>query len=474
MSTGKVNSEHPEYKDFKPLWDKCILVQEGEEAVKEAGTMFLPRLKKQDDEDYQAYKARALFFNAVDRTLGGLVGAVFSRLPIMHIDGKEDKEFFDSLSIDKKPFVDFAKKVFMEVLNPSRVGLLGDVSSDGGEPYIVMYNAEAIINWKEETINGVKQLTLVTLREEILGDDPKDEFGHVTKTQWRVLDLDSENRYRQRLFIQSEEDKDVFIQVGSDIYPTKQGIPLNFIPFVIINPSHLGTKVVKPIALDMVNVNLSHFRSSADLEHGRHFTGLPTAWVAGFSPKTTNLVIGSQMAWVSSNPQANAGFLEFTGQGLGALENALKEKEKLLSVLGARLLEPQTLTVESAQTHMIKKFGENSILSNIADTVSAGITWMCQVIADWRNLNRKIRVELNKEYTQVTADPQLLSALLALLQQGAISFDTLFYNLKRLQLVPVERTKEDEEALIDLWSGLPDMAKMVTAIPEPDNTEGEE
>ena len=469
-----VNSQHPDYTKYLPQWTKCEIVREGEEAVKEQGEKFLPKLDKQTETQYNKYKLRALFYNAVERTVQGLTGAVFAKNPIIHIDNEEDEEFFNSITLDGIPFIDLVKNTFMDVLCPSRVGLFADVpqlsddpNDDGGEAYVVKYEAQDIINWETEVIRGKLQQTLIVLHEPrwLPSDDP---YVKTLDEQWRVLslvDAGDHHEYRQQLFIKDPrpENKDKFIQVGPDIYPTIRGKRFDHIPFVIINPSKLGTQVEKPICIDMVNVNLSHFRSSADLEHGRHFTGLPTAWVAGFDPKRTELTIGSTVAWVSANPHAHAGFLEFTGQGLGALENALKEKEKLLTILGARILEGQKDAVENAETQKVRRLGENSILANIADTVGVGISFIVQEVANWRGKG-KVKIALNKEYTAIQVDAPTVTAAMGALQQGAISFDTWFFNLKNWQMVPVERTVEDELNLIQARRGA------LSLMPSPNET----
>jgi hypothetical protein len=45
----------------------------GEDAVKAAGERYLSRLDSQNDEEYAAYKNRALFFNATSPTTAVLV-----------------------------------------------------------------------------------------------------------------------------------------------------------------------------------------------------------------------------------------------------------------------------------------------------------------------------------------------------------------------------------------------------------------
>ena len=64
--------------------------------------------------------------------------------------------------------------------------------------------------------------------------------------------------------------------------------------------------------------------------------------------KTSSLRIGSSTAWVTETPGATAGFLEFTGQGLTTFERAMDRDERLLAVLGSRLIEGQKKVGETA------------------------------------------------------------------------------------------------------------------------------
>jgi hypothetical protein len=72
--------------------------------------------------------------------------------------------------------------------------------------------------------------------------------------------------------------------------------------------------------------------------------------------------------------RASAGFLEYTGQGLKTFERALDRDERLMAGLGARLLESQKRVGETAEAIEIRQSGENSILGNLALSVSASPT----------------------------------------------------------------------------------------------------
>ena len=61
MSAYSTNREHDA---SRAAWSRARDVLAGEDALKAAGTKYLPRMDSQSDEEYEAYKARASFFGS--------------------------------------------------------------------------------------------------------------------------------------------------------------------------------------------------------------------------------------------------------------------------------------------------------------------------------------------------------------------------------------------------------------------------
>lgn len=465
-----VDTTHRQYDKFLEVWTRCRTVIEGEDAVKAAGQTYLPSLIGQESDKYKAYKMRAMFYEATGRTLQGMLGALHHEEPeMLSPTGKDDDKWFDALVPVHMPFHSYLRDVSEEVLTTGRIGVLVDIPKETSSnvratPYFSSYCAEDIINWRTSFKDGKEILTLVVLREEV------EEVSHFKTNyvrQWRVLEL-VDGFYEQTVYQKDEKTKMFFIVDGYPINPTKMGKKLERIPFYIINCGGNSTYVYNPPLLPLANVNLSHYRNSADLEHGRHYTGLPTPWVAGFSAEAGALYMGSEKAWVSSEPNAKAGFLEFTGQGLKTLETALEQKQALMAILGARMLEAPKNVSESVDNQVVKRSSENSILANIAETISQGMTEACKCAADWLGESPdKICVKIETEYFDIPADPQMMAQLAASLQSGAISYETFFYNMKRMKVVPEERTLEEEQDMIDKgkFGGLSYDESMLGALP---------
>lgn len=492
-----VATPHPLYKKYVDKWSKCRDAIEGEEAVKEQGTRYLPKLDGQDVRipgsdhqhpgpfnTYYAYKQRAMFYAAAERTVKGLEGMVLRKEPdLTWPEGK--KGLLKTVGVSGESFEEVISESIEETIGIGRFGILVDApEGDQTDPYIATYQAESITCWEEAVIDGRRVPIQINLREqrEIVNENGEEDL----QTLYRVLRLgapspnsreekeleindylalfgliveDFENGpiYYQEIWIEEEgkDQKKEFILYTTIIPRMNGGRLLNRIPFVFINSNSTRSKPNKPPILDLVNVNLSHYRNSADLEHGRHFTALPTAWASGFDPKQ-DLVIGSPVAWVTSDPGARAGYLEFSGQGLGHLQAGMDKKEKLMAVLGARLLEEQKAGVEAAEAVKLRHAGEQSSMAQISFNVSQGLTQCLIILARWlgiSNPEKAVGIKLNKDFNLAGIEPDVLRALLEAVQGGAMSYDTFFWNLKRGEVIPDGTTLDKERKQIE--EGLP-------------------
>lgn len=448
-----VDTRHWLYDERSDQWRRCRDVVSGGDAVKARGTAYLPILSGQTEEEYSAYRSRALFYNAAARTVQGLCGAVFRRDPVIDMPAAL-AYFVEDATLSDVSLAGLVKQLLQEILAVGRAGILVDLPSgqtSDPRPYMALYSAESIVNWRTERIAGNTVVTMVVLREEHCSVDPKDRFRVERFDQYRVLELAGEDgvapAYRQSVWRGRTPDA-VQFELVEETVPTRLGAAMDFIPFVFVGATSTDACPEKPPILDLADVNLSHYRSSADLEHGRHFTALPTPWVAGFDIKE-ELRIGSGTAWVTSNPDAKAGILEFTGQGLGALETALEEKERKMAALGARMLEDQKRAAEAAETLRIRQSGESGVLQSIAQTVGSAISMACRWAAEWANVAGECSVQLNTRFVDGQLEPQQVEALMALWQGGGISRETLYHNLERAEITRPGVGYDEELALIE-------------------------
>lgn len=425
-----IDSLHPQYKERATQWRKCRDAFEGEDAIKAAGVLYLPKLKGQDDDDYKAYKRRALFYSITAKSVSALVGMATSKDPKLEYPESMSIYFNDSEMVQ---FSEIYSTSLTEVLLMSRCGILVDMPSDGGKPYPTVYQTEDIINWR---VNASGKLLMVILREIHEEVSSNDEYEVTQEIRYRELKL-IDGIYVQRLY-NSKGD------IISSPQPLIRGKPLDFIPFFVVNPIGTGFSDYKPLMLDIANINISHYLSSADLEHGRHFTGLPTPVVIG-ADSSTALYIGSTKFLIIPDKGGDAKYLEFTGQGLQSLEKAMTEKQSLLASMSARLLDNSSRGSEAADAVKLRYMSETASLTTIVDSLSITLNNVYKLIAEIVGESRdSFALILDTDFMETLISAPDMTALFDGYYQGLISKETLVYNLRKGRRLNPMRTDEDE------------------------------
>lgn len=454
-----VNFKRRDYQDYLDIWTKCRDVSEGQEAVHKRNTRYLAKLEGQTDSEYRAYLGRASFYNATGRTVDAMSGMLFRKDPLYSVPPVMQNYLFD-IDMQGNTINNFVEKLADEVIIAGRVGVLvehpqvqltdptveltkADAEANNLRPFVVKYNTEDIINWSYVTLNNVKTLSMVVLRE--VRETYNDFFKIDYETIYRVLRLDENGHYLQQVWVESQNKSDGFYQESEDIYPLMRGQRMSGIPFFFMTPKGLVGDLVKPAILDLVNVNISHYKTTADLEHAAHYTALPTPVITGhrFKDGDAKLRIGASEAWAIPEPESKVFYLEYKGAGLGALEARINKKEEQMAALGARMLSTDKVNIESADTHNIKRQGENSALGSISAALSDGVTKFLQIMATWVGADTSdVYYTVNKDFVPTSMSPQSLTALLQAYQSGSIAFSDFVAQLQKGEIISVDRTPE--------------------------------
>ena len=131
--------------------------------------------------------------------------------------------------------------------------------------------------------------------------------------------------------------------------------------------------------------------------------------------------------------------------------------ERLMAVLGARLLEGQKRVGETAQAIELRQSGENSILSNLAMSASAALSQVMRWAYWWNSTEDlpdhvttdQVVMELNTDFAMTGMTAPELTAVVGAWQKGAISRDTMLHLFRKGEILPEGRTTEEEAKLIE-------------------------
>lgn len=485
-----IDRKHPSFEKRVAQWERQRDCIEGEDAVKAKTTVYLPSLSGQavppaaitpqstsEPNGYVAYLRRASFLNATARTVEAMVGLMFARAPKVEWP-KASKDALEVVGHGGESLLELMETSADEVVGVGRQGLLVDIpATQPGDPYVAAYMAEVIRDWEDAVVGGRRKTIRVHLYECDVGHDANG--AEVLTERVRVLRLLRTREEAEALALEIERPIDmlsasdftegpVYVQVvyqreGKDsksrvvaaIRPQALGgAVFREIPFVFVGPKNTLSKVDKPMLLDLTVVNLSHYRNSADLEHGAFFTSIPQPYVAGAGKLDPNqFPVGSGRLWHFVDANAKADYLEYTGAGLGFLKDLMSEKRSQMATLGARLLQDDAASKQQSGIAVeLNQRGDSSALARVSMALSEAFTRVLNHLAFARGENvaeGKVYVEFSTDFGVRGLDAQLLAQMMLGVQQGHLSWHVFSYNVQRAGLYPEGWTQAQEEGAID-------------------------
>lgn len=469
---------HPEYTRYYDRWQKIRDVIEGQEAVKapDVCERYLPRLSGhtpdfKGQQSYEAFLGYAELYNATGRTVDAYRGLLNRKLPSVTVP--DTLEYvLDDFTIKGESIYTFIEQLEVELITTNRVGIFvdypyvdperrfskADMARMNMNPYATMYPAENIINWEETRINNKIVTSLVVLKEvdyvRLASVVPMEQITY------RVLELDDNGFYRQ-IIIQPEYMNTVNTGINNRVqssrylvkdivYPKQNGQYMRYIPFFPVTAQGVTWNMSKSVIEDLVNVNIAHYRDTAFHQKAIAWTASPTAVFSGLPDDVPSVSIGSEDAILIAIG-GTAKYLEYEGKGLEDIANALHSKENQMVILGAKILANTAGKAESGEAALIHRAGEQGILADIATTVGTAIEKALGIIASWKGLKPvkgEIKIEINKDFNPSVMDANTITALGKELDEGRISYESYVYALQRGEVLPPERTPDEEKQLI--------------------------
>ena len=447
-----VDSPHPEYAIRLTEWDTCKDCYIGEGAIKNKTTTYLSKLERHDEtaegkRRYADYLNRATFFGVVSTVVTGRVGQVM-RIPVRTSFVPAMEEWTNTIMRDNSTLTELTKRVLTEVLTTGRVGLLLDRLADGGDPYVALYRAQDIVNWdtvEDKLVRLVIKENIIVTKERVAG-----KTVQVIEPRYRELQLNPESGLYEVAVWTTTDGKLIQTEL---LEPANAGQRLDYIPFQFINADSISVDTSKPPLLDLANLNVAHYRNSADYEQLLHRVGVAaTFFAAGITEDEAddprNLAVGADVRWFSSNPNAKYGILEFSGSSATAMERAMLEKMAMMATVGGQLVQRHRKQVETAETARLRSASENSVLDTIVSTVEIGMKQLLELSASWLNLSEEIQFEMNRDYLDDRWAPDELKAVNEADVMGLISKETAFQMRQKMEVYPENWTFEEEAQLL--------------------------
>lgn len=448
-----ITVHHPLYDEFFPAWKLMRDAFDGEDKIKAAKELYLPMKSgtkaitdiTKRDEAYNAYQKRAEFPELVSPTVRGSVGIMLKTAAKIELPASmeplREKATQDGLTLDA-----LHRRIAVELMTMGRYGLMPGIGEDG-TPYLAGYITESIINW--DATKGVNDYLVLDESMQVR-DLETGKWGCVE--QYRECSL-TDGAFASREWVKNAKGTwDISEPVSA---MTRKNEALAFLPFVFIDTNDLTAEPDDVPLYGLGRIAVRIYRLDADYTFALHMTSEPTPVATGFDDPVSAVkenkaprTLGSAALWLLP-AGADAKFLEFTGAGIGAQKTAISDALNRAIAFGAQILTDTQKTAESGDAIQLRLNNQTSILRMIAITSASGLEKALRNIAIWLGEDpNAVTVTPNLEFFDEVLSAQDLTALVAGWQAGAYSFPSMFDRLKRGQIVPIDRTPEQEQELI--------------------------
>lgn len=467
-----VSTPIAEYTKAEQRWrlieDACA----GEDAVKAAGTAYLPELNPTDvslenKKRNEDYRKRAVFYNATGRTQRSLTGLAFAKFPEITAPTALEP-VTNNLDGAGQTLIQHMHSTLGQVLKSGRAGLLADFpkternnsrrdeQQNGVRPTVTYYDALSIINWRTAKVGAEVKLSLVVLREVHV---EYDGFEQSEVPQYRVLRLDG-GLYVVEIWRKKKSEtsgKDEWAIVDTLIPVDGASNRMAYIPFTFVGSENNSPGINPAPLYDIASLNLAHYRNSADYEDSAHLVGQPQIWLAGLDEtwrdhlEESGIYLGSR-AILPLPVGASAGILQAAPNTLA--KEAMDSKEKQLAAMGAKLIIADS-SVKTATQQNSEDATANSVLSLCCDNVSAAYTIALQWAAQFAKVDGDIEVSIPTAFTKFWISAEELVSIMDGVQRGLIPKSDLWARLRQAGTIDPEKT--DDNIREELQSDPPPM-----------------
>ena len=466
MSINYANKNYTQAAPYIKQVEDCVT---GEPAIKAAGNqlIYLPSPACSDadpteaQERYSRYVCSAEFDGVPSTTLEALLGGLshksnnYEELPDSMSYIVEDADG-DGLSLDEMIGIGQAELLKMkfcgylaeysdlagmgindEQLTRQQVKALGLRSS------IKFYPRSAIINWEYRRVNGVKQLSMITLRE-VETDISEDGLEIMEAYSYLRLALDENGNYYQQKRIEGKEDW------SEAFYPETPSGPFNFIPFEFAIQGNYP-KGALPDALGYLqpicSKTLARYNVNAQMKEASRYASSPFTVTSGWTNHSFNLFkemndgrdylsVESGAHWTLPEG-VTAEVLSFAYEK-DFFTTYLERNAKEIRALGGAFEVDMQQSEKTATAAVIESAERLSVLSSLQSGLEKTFNRLIKYCAMFEGQDIDANIKLNREFIGVKLTPQERDGIRNDYIQGLISRDEALRQLEQGGVLTVE------------------------------------
>lgn len=382
---------HKAYSENLPLWRKVDIVCEGQDAVKAAGKLFLPMPESfQSEERYKEYLSTAVFYGVTGTTLSNYVGTAFNKLPsfkrpidldylLNNADGAGRSIYQASQKMLRLILKNYRCGVYVDYPTVPASRNKAEEKQKNHKAVIHVIDAKAILDWDFQLDGNQSRLSYVKIKEVV---SERDGFVKKEIEQYRVLRLE-DGIYTVQIYRLADDKKNA-MDYGKVTPTDYNGKTWEYIPFTFCGAIDNSDDIHKAPLLEQAELNLAHYKNSADVEESGFLVGQPIITMPNL-----DLVVYDEMKKDQAKGeslQVGASIMFPTKvEMVQALPNTLsrelmEDKWQKMKEIGARLGEAGSANKTATQADNDASV-QHSVISLCVSNVSEALTMALQHVA---------------------------------------------------------------------------------------------
>lgn len=404
---------HADYALNIPLWDKVDDVCDGEEAVKRKNKLYLPvPISFGDDKRYDEYLNRAVFYGVTGMTLNSYVGSAFNKLP--SFKRPDDLEYLDrNADGSGRSIYQVSQRLLRLMMKHYRAAVYVDFpiseasktkaeeKAKGEFPMIHVVNAKSILDWDHITIGNQRKLSYVKIRE--LVTERSDDGMTVNEVEhYRILRL-RDGVYTVQVYRLSADKKEAF-NSGEFTVTDYNGNTWDYIPFTFVGAVDNSDDIGRAPLLELTNLNLAHYRNSADVEESGFLIGQPIMSMPSINNDQYTMLQDEKQVAIGSH-RLFPTKVEITQASENTLAGKLmNDKWEQMKEMGARLIEVGSANKTATQADNEASVQHSVVslaVSNVSEALTMALRWCARFALpnydlDYEELSYTISQDFNK------------------------------------------------------------------------------
>tara|TARA_B100000678_G_scaffold237062_1_gene206772 strand:+ start:1639 stop:3018 length:1380 start_codon:yes stop_codon:yes gene_type:complete len=446
-----IDYKREDYLKAYDVWQKIEHVIKQEELKQYLLTLNAFDTSDQNKCLNENYKKRAVFYPLTAFTVEGMVGSVFRKTPTLNVPPSME---YVTNNVDGagNSIYQQSQAVFAEVIAKGRAGLVvsyppvegeqsqADIVAGRNVPTISYVDPEQVINWRTETIGSKTFLSLVVIaedREQVAEDGYTVECISVR----RELLLDN-GVYVERIWYPTDE-KDEWV-IEDEFIPRKaNGSTWSSIPFTFVGSENNDWFIDNPPMKAMANLNIAHYRNSADYEESVFLCGQAQAYIDSQeisqdmidNLEKNNFYIGSRAL-----APFKLGFAQADPNPL--VRQAMVDKVEQMASIGARMVQPGSASKTATQSRGEQEV-QHSTISLVAANVSEAYTMCLQWMGEYANVTHDFEYSLNVDLLTDNVDANKLKVMGEFTRLGLLPKADWIRYMKKEGLFEEDKTVED-------------------------------